>query len=120
MGRSIVSTPKNSITLRLKALLQNALIFIRAYLIFYFFSSLLFLIFKKNKHMEKNSNSYAHLDIELSDSFYTSYRKFQFFGKLMGSTSASRFGLRILAKVIPFKIFILASNIAGNYVYVVK
>ena len=70
--------------------------------------------------MEKNSNSYAHLDIELSDSFYTSYRKFQFFGKLMGSTSASRFGLRILAKVIPFKIFILASNIAGNYVYVVK
>jgi hypothetical protein len=70
--------------------------------------------------MEKSSNSYSHLDIELSDSFYTSYRKFQFFGKLFGSTSATRFGLRILAKVLPFKTFILANNIAGNYASTIK
>lgn len=33
----------------------------------------------------------------------------------MGSTSLTRFGLRILAKLVPLKIFILASTIAGNY-----
>ncbi len=65
--------------------------------------------------MRKISNDYAHLNLELSKDFYSSYQTSQFIGKLLGSTSATRFGLRILAKVLPFKIFIKARDISGNY-----
>jgi len=63
----------------------------------------------------KISNNYAHLNIELSKDFYTKYQRSQFLGKLLGSISATRFSLRILAKIFPLKMFIKARDIAGNY-----
>ena len=58
---------------------------------------------------------YKKLTISLPETFYSQYKREKLIGKILGSASATRFALRVLARFLPVAFIIKLNNTAGNY-----